>query len=209
MTFQQNVLEKKHPNCKRQKLQQSDWNSAHCNELWAFAKVTSYSKWTGPQKKNRNTVRWQNLTGTKAYVPYRIPHILMRDNAVKIIIAVTVAIVITSNASTLIFKCDWTSPNKPKLRHNVHAFACITIRTNVNTPNITIQHLQHTEANTDQIRWMHDTTNALSHTYAINNAGVVIITVIIVITNRYTAPNVRNTQEHTASNAATSSSSLS
>ena len=67
---------------------------------------------------------------------------------------------------------------------------------------ITFQHLQHIEANTDQIRWMHDTTNALSHTYAINNAGVVIITVIIVITNRNTAPNVRNTQEHTASNAA-------
>ena len=100
MAFQQNVLEKMHPNCKRQKLQQSDWNSAHCNELWAFAKATTYSKWTRLQKKNRNTVRWQNLTGTKAYVPYRITHTLMRDNAVKIVIAVTVAIVITCSASS-------------------------------------------------------------------------------------------------------------
>ena len=44
MAFQQNVLEKKHSKCKRQKLQQSDRNSAHCNELRAFAKATSYSK---------------------------------------------------------------------------------------------------------------------------------------------------------------------
>ena len=92
----------------------------------------------------------------------------MRDNAVKIVIAVTVAIVITSNATTLIFKCDWTSPNKPKHRHNVQVFSCITIRTNVNPP----KSLFNTYSTSRQIQIRSDgcMTNALSHTYAINNA---------------------------------------